>query len=43
MLAPLFLEEESWKYVDVIVSGSQDNSVSDNLLIHVPSFSNEDD
>ena len=43
LLAPLFLEEESWKYVDVIVSGSQDNSVSDNLLIHVPSFSNEDD
>lgn len=42
LLAPLFLEEESWKYVDVIVSGSQDNSVSDNLLIHVPSFSNTD-
>ncbi len=38
LLTPLFLEEQSWKYVDVIVSGSQSDLVSNNLMIHVPRF-----
>jgi len=28
LLMPLFLEEEPWKYVDVIVSGTQSDSIS---------------
>lgn len=36
LLVPLFLEEESWKYVDVIVSGLLSDLDSDNLMIHIP-------
>lgn len=38
LLSPLFLEEKSWKYVDVIVSGSQSDFIFNNLMIHVPEF-----
>lgn len=38
LLTPLFLEEESWKYVDVIISGSELDLRSNNLMIHVPSI-----
>lgn len=38
LLAPLFLEEEAWKYVDVIINGSQFDLISNKLLIHVPGF-----
>jgi len=38
MLTPFFLKEESWKYVDVIVSGSQADFASNSLMIHVPKF-----
>lgn len=38
LLAPLFLEEESWKYVDIIVGGSQFDFNSNKILIHVPGF-----
>jgi len=38
LLIPLFLQEEPWKYVDVIVSGSQSDLTSNNLMIHVPVF-----
>lgn len=38
LLAPLFLEEEPWKYVNVIVSGSQSDLASNTLMIHVPNF-----
>lgn len=34
LLLPLFLEEEPWKYVDVIVSGSQSDLNADKLMIH---------
>lgn len=34
LLVPLFLEEEPWKYVDVIVSGSESDLMSDKLMIH---------
>lgn len=36
LLTPLFLEEKSWRYVDVVVSGSQSDLISNNLMIHVP-------
>ena len=36
LLMPLFLEEKSWKYVDVIVSGSHSDLTSDKLMVHVP-------
>ncbi len=36
LLIPLFLQEKSWKYVDVIVSGSHSNLISNNLMIHAP-------
>lgn len=36
LLVPLFLDEESWKYVDVIVSGLLSDLDSDNLMIHIP-------
>lgn len=36
LLVPLFLEEESWKYADVIVSGLLSDLDSDNLMIHIP-------
>ena len=32
---PLFLEEEPWKYADIIVSGSRSDLISDKLMIHV--------
>lgn len=38
LLIPLLLEEKSWKYVDIIVSGSRSDLISNNLMIHVPSF-----
>lgn len=38
LLIPLFLEEEAWKYVDVIVNGSQLDLTSNNIMIHIPSF-----
>lgn len=38
LLIPLFLEEEAWKYVDVIVNGSQFDLTSNNIMIHIPSF-----
>ena len=36
LLLPLFLEDETWKYADVIVNGLNSDLSSDNLLIHVP-------
>ena len=30
------LEEKAWKYADIIVSGSQSDKSSNNLLVHVP-------
>ena len=36
LIMPLFLEERPWKYVDIIVSGSQSNLISDRIMIHVP-------
>lgn len=36
LLKPLFLEEEPWKYVDVIVSGIQSDLSQDKLMIHMP-------
>lgn len=36
LLLPLFLEEEPWKYVDVIVNGSQSDLISNSIMIHVP-------
>lgn len=36
LLLPLFLEEEPWKYVNIIVNGSQSNIKSDKLMIHFP-------
>lgn len=36
LLKPLFLEEEPWKYVDVIVSGIQSDLSQDKLIIHIP-------
>lgn len=36
LLTPLFLEEEPWKYVDMIVNGTRSDLNSDNLIIHVP-------
>lgn len=38
LLIPLFLEEEAWKYVDVIVNGSQFDLTSNNIMIRIPSF-----
>ena len=38
LLTPLLLEEKSWKYVDIIVSGSQSDLIANNLMIHVPGF-----
>ena len=38
LLAPLFMEEESWKYVDIIVSGSRSDLVSGHLMTHIPDF-----
>lgn len=35
LLMPLFLEEEPWKYADIIVSGSRSDLISDKLMIHV--------
>ena len=35
LLVPLFLEEEPWKYADIIVSGSRSDLISDKLMIHV--------
>lgn len=39
LLNPLFLEEKPWKYVDIIVDGSQSDLNSDKLMVHVPCFS----
>lgn len=36
LLNPLLLDEKAWKYVDVIVSGSQSDMKSGSLMIHVP-------
>lgn len=36
LLKPLFLEEEPWNYVDVIVSGIQSDLSQDKLMIHIP-------
>lgn len=38
LLNPLFLEEEPWKYVDVIVDGSRFASASDHIMVHTPCF-----
>lgn len=35
LVHPLLLKEESWKYVNIIVSGSQFDSNSNNLLVHI--------
>lgn len=32
---PFLLEEQAWKYVDIVVSGSQSDIIYNNLLIHV--------
>jgi uridine kinase len=36
LVMPFLLEEEPWKYVDIIVSGSQSDLVLNNLVVHVP-------
>lgn len=36
LLTPLLLNEESWKYVDIIVDGWKSDLISNNLMIHVP-------
>jgi len=36
LVMPFLLEEKPWKYVDIIVSGSQSDLVSNNLMVHVP-------
>jgi uridine kinase len=36
LVIPFLLEEKPWKYVDIIVSGSQSDLVSNNLAVHVP-------
>ena len=38
LLNPLFLEEEPWNYVDVIVSGSLSDVTAGKLMLHVPCF-----
>ena len=38
LLNPFFLEEEPWKYVDVIIQGSQSDLKSNLLKIHIPQF-----
>lgn len=38
LLNPLFLEEEPWKYVDIIIQGSQSDLKSNLLKIHIPQF-----
>lgn len=38
LLLPLFLEEEPWKYVNVIVSGSQSDLNSNRLMIYMPDY-----
>jgi uridine kinase len=36
LVHPFLLEEEPWKYVDIIVSGSQSDLLSNILRIHIP-------
>lgn len=36
LLMPLLLEEEAWKHVDAIVSGSRSGSLPDTLMLHFP-------
>ena len=36
LLIPFFLEERPWKYVDIIISGSQSDFISDNFMVYVP-------
>lgn len=36
LLKPLFLEEEPWNYVDVIVSGMQSDLSQGKLMVHIP-------
>ncbi|MDR0495642.1 MAG: hypothetical protein LBG95_08470 [Treponema sp.] len=36
LLIPFLLKEKSWKYVDVIISGSSSDFISNNFMIHVP-------
>lgn len=38
LLTPLFLDEEPWKYVDIIVSGSQFDVIANKLMVHVSGF-----
>lgn len=38
LLMPLFLDEEPWKYADVIVNSMQCDLFSPNIEIHVPGF-----
>jgi len=36
MVIPFLLEEEPWKYVDIIISGTHSDLVLNNLMVHVP-------
>lgn len=36
LFMPLFLDEEPWKYADIIVNGTECDLLSGNLKIHVP-------
>ena len=36
LIIPFLLEEEPWKYVDVIVSGTHSDLVLNNLMVHIP-------
>jgi len=36
LVDPFLLEEEAWKYTDIIVSGSQSDLISNIILIYVP-------
>ena len=35
LLHPFFLEEEPWKYADIIINGSKSNQSADKLMIYV--------
>lgn len=36
LITPFFLEETPWKYVSVIISGSESDVKNDKLMIHIP-------
>ena len=35
LLIPFLIEEKPWKYVNLIVSGSESDLVSNNFLVHI--------